>query len=115
MKLGCLRLLRLYSKRNVVYCMGPYAGADYKNISLTLSRELSTSTTRVRSGGNGCGRSLLLVWHICICLLIMEQPIGKRRSQKGGGNWWELYALEYKIYGAWGNPMPELSLTPLLS
>jgi hypothetical protein len=67
---------------------GPYVGAVF-NLTLAISRlrsQLSTTITK------GKGRERKVV-HNCICLLIMEQPIGKGRVRGRGREGVEAYFM----------------------
>jgi hypothetical protein len=85
--------------------MGPFLGADFNLIfshNLTLK---SAFHPNYKGKGVGLQRSLLLVGHICICLLIIGQPMRTGEYEEGGGKGWELtYVLEETFYGAWATP-----------
>jgi hypothetical protein len=60
-----------------------YGGVDYNSPYLTVNSVVSYTASLQREKG-GLGRSLQLVEHICICLLIPRQPIGKGKKERRG-------------------------------
>ncbi len=106
---------RLYSKKNVVY-----GTLTWSWILLTLSHsqlrsQLSTLTTKWWEVD--WGRCLLLVVYIfSVCYSNFQN--NKQEKGEGEGAWkgWELtLCLWIDILWSMGNPMPELTLTPLRS
>jgi hypothetical protein len=68
--------------------MGPYAGVDYNSLYLYLivkSTPWSAIHPQFKGKGVDWGRSFLLVEHVCICLLISKQTIGKGRVRRREG------------------------------
>jgi hypothetical protein len=74
-------LQRLYSKKNMVYIMGPYAGVDYGSPYLISQLHSQLSAPNYKGRGVERGTSLLLVENICICLLISKTT--HRKSERG--------------------------------
>jgi hypothetical protein len=66
------------------WCMGPYAGVDYNSSYLIVNSVVSYPMDNIHPHYKGTGvelrRSLQLVEHICICLLIF-----KTTNRKGRG------------------------------
>jgi hypothetical protein len=89
--------------------MGPYAGVD-------KSTPRSAIHPHYKGKAVEWGRSLQLVEHICICLLI-PKTTNRKRECLDLGIWWKkvrevtLY-LSIDILWSMGNPMTELTLTP---
>jgi hypothetical protein len=73
-------LLRLYSKKNLVY--GTYAGVDYNSLYLIVSYP---PPLKYKGKGVEWERFLLLVEHICICLLTSKTGFLCKKYKEGGG------------------------------
>ncbi len=87
-----------------IWCSWPYAGVDYN------STPLSAIHPHYKGKGVEWGRSLLLVEHICVSLLISKTANRKKESTEKG---WELnLCLWIDMLWSMGNLMPELTLTP---
>jgi hypothetical protein len=64
--------------------MGPYAGVDYNSPYLIVNSLVSYSP-HYKGKGVDLGRSLLLVEHICIYLLISKTGFLCKQYGEGGG------------------------------
>ncbi len=64
--------------------MGPNAGVGYNSLYLIVSSVVSYPPPLQRERGVEWGRSLLLVEHICICLLISKTSFYVNKSTGKG-------------------------------
>ncbi len=94
------------------WCIGPYVGVDYNSPYLIANSVVGCVHPLYKGKGGQWGRSLLLVEHICICLLISKQPIGKGGLLRSGREGVRADLLFEHILWSLGNTMPELTLTP---
>ncbi len=98
----------MYSSQRKTWGLGPYARVDNNSHYLIVNSVVRCPPPLQRERVEW-GRSLLLVGHIFICLLISltcylcQKEKGK--YEEGGGKEWELTLfLELTFYEAWATP-----------
>ncbi len=90
-------------------CMGPYPAVALNKLFHNVSY-LPPPPPPTKGKGLKWARSLLLVDHICICLLIFKTGFLCKQKGEGRGES-RPFVFEKTLHGAWalGNPMPELT------